>query len=509
MAALLPRRSSRLSRFSRTAVIAAAVTLALPAPVLFAQAAPEAAPQPDVENGKYQFEGVLTRPEFVRSLPGDNFYPTTKLDTGAKVIVVGSKNNWLKILPPAGSFSYVQKAFVQVHGDGKQGKATSQLIVRAGSSLQPVMWVTQAKLEKGEPVEILGEEEQYFKIKPPVGAYLYVATDAVKPGQQVAVSPTGEVTPVAPAAAPATPAVAAAEPAPAPAPQAPAKVEQPPVVAETVPGSVIPPLLLPKSEQPAAPSTVPTLTANPEPKLIEPVSPEQVPTEPVEPETSAVRPVNPLAAARPLSAAEAATKLKSLEQEFAAASQLPLADQPLADLTAGYTQVSNADGTSELTRRIVESRLQTLKIRTESREQMQSIETARTDTTGKLRAQQAEQDEIRAVIKQSQVGSYTAVGTLRPSSLQVSRTPIYRLTDPQTGRTLAYVWATNPRIATSEGQFLGVRGEVKTDPRFNFKVITPTSVEAIDPNGLYTAYAAEIAPPSLLPRSTATISPEQ
>ncbi|QOV91860.1 SH3 domain-containing protein [Humisphaera borealis] len=503
MAALSRRSLSSISRLSRSVAFAAAV-LVVPAfgPILSvsAQTSTEAV-QPDVENGKFQFEGVLTRPEFVRSLPGDNFYPTTKLDAGAKVIVVGSKNNWLKILPPGGSFSYVQKAFVQVHGDGKQGKATSQLIVRAGSSLQPVMWVTQAKLEKGEPVEIIGEEEQYFKIKPPIGAYLYVATDAVKPGQQVVVTATGQVQPVAPVA------IAEATPAAAPEKAAPEAVPAP-----AAPTPETPAVLIPKSEQavvppdasvPAAPATRPTLTADAEPKLIEPVPAEAVPTEP------APRPVNPLAAARPLSPAEAIAKLQSLEQEFTAASQLPLTEQPLAELTAGYEQVAGADGTTEMTRRIAEARLQTLKVRSESREQLLTVQASRKDAGGKLQAQQAEQVEIRDRIRQSEVRSYTAVGTIRPSSLQVARTPIFRLTDPQTGRTLAYVWATDTKIAGGDGQFVGVRGEIKTDPRFNFKVITPSSVEIIDARGLYTAYAAEIAPPSLLPKSTATISPEQ
>lgn len=487
---------SRLSSLSSAAAIA--VALAIPAGsfhAVSAQAVPEAA-QPDVENGKFQFEGILTRPEFVRSLPGDNFYPTVKLDSGAKVIVVGSKNNWLKILPPAGSFSYVQKAFVQVHGDGKQGKATAQLIVRAGSSLQPVMWVTQAKLEKGEPVEIIGEEEQYFKIKPPLGAYLYVATDAVKPGQQVTVSPTGEVVPVAAAVASATPDAAPTTPS--------TPVEPAPVIpAPAVPTETEPSVLLPKTEQPA---TKPVTVTEAPPTIIEPVTPEQVPVEPVEPMP---RPVNPLAAARPLPAAEAVTLLQELEKQFTAASQLPLADQPLGELTEGYTKVSESDGLAESLVRIAEARLQTLKVRSETRVQSAAIEAARTQTGGKLIAVQGEAAEIKDAIKKSELQAFVAAGTIRPSSLQVARTPIYRLTDPQTGRTLAYVWGTDTKITTGEGQFVGVRGEIKTDPRFNFKVITPSAVEILDPRGLHTAYAADISPPSMLPRNTATISPTE
>src|SRR2546430_782310 len=37
---------------------------------------------------------------YVRSGAGDNYYPTVKLNPGSQVTVVGSKFDWLKVIPP-------------------------------------------------------------------------------------------------------------------------------------------------------------------------------------------------------------------------------------------------------------------------------------------------------------------------------------------------------------------------------------------------------------------------
>ena len=102
---------------------------------------------------------------------------------------------------------------------------------------------------------------------------------------------------------------------------------------------------------------------------------------------------------------------------------------------------------------------------------------------------------------------YAAVGVVRSSSLQVARTPIYRLTDPQTGRTVVYVWGTDPKVATMLNQFVGIKGPLQTDPRLNLKVVTPNGVEAVDPAKVNTSVAAEVVPPSLLPKAASTGTP--
>src|SRR5438067_6420710 len=134
---------------------------------------PVPAPATDIDNSKFQFEGrVNANSVYIRSGPSENDYPTLKLDTGATVTAVGLKFDWIKIIPPEGSFCYVAKAYVEKRGDGSVGRVTKpDLNVRAGSDLNAMKTTVQTKLDQNEDVTILGEQDEYFKIKPPTGAY--------------------------------------------------------------------------------------------------------------------------------------------------------------------------------------------------------------------------------------------------------------------------------------------------------------------------------------------------
>ncbi|HEX8912602.1 MAG TPA: hypothetical protein VF796_09620, partial [Humisphaera sp.] len=429
------------------ALVAAAAVTPLPAAAQVGPGGVEQV-QPDIENGKFQFEGQLVRAEFVRAGAGENYYPTSKLDKGASVVVVGAKGNWLKILPPEGSFSYVQKVSVQKFGDGRQGKVagTQQPWVRAGSGLQPLMWAMQTRLAPRDTVEIVGEDELYFKIKPPTGAYLYIAKDAVEARPNGEGRPVAETPPVTP---PITP---------------PAGPEQPPVtppVAEATAGStpvqperVAPPTQPSVAEAPAAGTAVLPPIPN--------VTPATGPS--AAPEAPAVAEVPAEEQPKILTAAEAVAKLQELEAKFADASQQPLENQPLVDLAKGYKQVAGAQGINDVTRRVAEVRLNTLKVRSDAREMARQHEAARRDAAAKVGSLTAEHNELGGLVAQSQLKLFTAVGTLRASSLQVSKTPLYRVTDPQSGRTLAYVWGTDAKLAGMVDKFVGLRGPIGVDP---------------------------------------------
>src|SRR4051812_48328959 len=109
-------RSSRmLSRKVRTEVLMSAAArsasrlficcITLVSSFAFAQDAPQ-----NIENSKYQAAGVINaNAVFVRSGASDNDYPVMKLDKGAQITVVGKRFDWLKIVPPDGSFCYVSK----------------------------------------------------------------------------------------------------------------------------------------------------------------------------------------------------------------------------------------------------------------------------------------------------------------------------------------------------------------------------------------------------------------
>src|SRR4051794_899453 len=171
----------RSFRFSLIAAAASLAISAMPAS-LYAQV-PEDPALKEVENSKFSTSGVImSNAVFVRCGPGDNYYPTLKLDKGAKVKVVGAKFDWLKVVPPDGSFCYVARLYVDRHGDGSVGRVNKDSInVRAGSALSALKIGILCELNQGEEVEILGEEQEYFKIKPPGRAYLYINKKFVEP----------------------------------------------------------------------------------------------------------------------------------------------------------------------------------------------------------------------------------------------------------------------------------------------------------------------------------------
>src|SRR6187401_3685009 len=77
----------------------------------------------EIENSKFQAEGrINSNAVYIRSGASENDYPTMKLDRGTPVTVVGVKFEWLKIVPPEGSYCYVAKAYVETRGDGTVGR---------------------------------------------------------------------------------------------------------------------------------------------------------------------------------------------------------------------------------------------------------------------------------------------------------------------------------------------------------------------------------------------------
>src|SRR5438105_576102 len=95
MSSGLARRHSSLNT-----IVIALLALALTR-IAFAQDAAA----PGIENSKYSASGVINANSvFVRSGPSDGDYAVMKIDKGSQVTVVGKRFDWLKIVPPDGSF---------------------------------------------------------------------------------------------------------------------------------------------------------------------------------------------------------------------------------------------------------------------------------------------------------------------------------------------------------------------------------------------------------------------
>ena len=397
--------------------------------------------QPQVGNSRYQFSGVVNSDGvYVRSGPGEAWYETQKLPQGTSVTVVGIKGDWLKIEPPASAYCLVTKLWVDRRSDGSIGRVTrSDINVRAGSNLTPVKTTVLAQLNVGDEVKILGEQDEYYKIAPPAGTYFYVSKQFVDPGKAVAVNPIPDAPLKAPADAPIVD---------TPIAQAPATTQ---------------PVILAGTETPAT---------QPAPVAQGP-SPEEL----------------------------AAIDFNKLEAEFAVASTKPLADQPAADLAARYDTILKNNALPGADKETAGIRLAVLKVRISAQARLADVKQAEEVSAKRDQILAAERDELQKRLDANQVTLYAAVGQIEPSSLQFGPETMYRLIDPDTGRTLVYVKGSDDQAVKLMGKFVGIRGEAALDEKLNVKVIPATVIEPVDPALVNTKVIAGIVPPSLITKA--------
>lgn len=129
----------------------------------------------------------------IRSGPGTDYYTCGKLNKTDRVKVVTSKFSWSCIVPPTGSFSWISMQYVSTDPNNPGiGIVTGDDVrVWAGSELlKPIHSTTlQLKLNKNDKVALMGQQQDdYYKITPPPGAYFWVSTRYTKP-----LGPAGQV----------------------------------------------------------------------------------------------------------------------------------------------------------------------------------------------------------------------------------------------------------------------------------------------------------------------------
>jgi hypothetical protein len=437
-------------------ILLSAVSLSLAALVLPVPVRAEDAPgSSDVEMAKNNFIGEINVNNVkVRSSPRDDAYPAMMLDKGQNVTVVGMKYKYLKVLPPEGSYAYVLKAYVNVRGDGKVGRVSHSFVAKVGSTLNPMKTAPMAELTEGQDVEILGEADEYYKIKPPQGSYLYVSESQVNPVKLVEPKPHDVI------AGP--------------------NVAKPAVPIPDKTGA-----------KPADP--VPPTANSGGPLITDATKPRNVPST-TQPSEDAV-PAGPVVAEVP-----AGPTFEHLEGDFKSANAMPITEQPIDVLLAGYTELLKSDSLSSQTRRIAEVRVSTLKLRTQAKAEFLAVRDNQQQAADRQKARIAEQEEIQQRIKEKAVTFYAAVGTLRPSSIQRGSGTLFRLTDPSSGRTIAYVRSNDSKYATLLGQFVGIKGALSTDAALNIKIVEkPTAAETVDPAKVNNSIVAQVVPPSMMP----------
>jgi uncharacterized protein YgiM (DUF1202 family) len=423
--------------------------------------AQDAVPVPDVANSKYQIDGLINADSvYVRSGPGEGYYPTQELTRNAPITVVGIKFDWLKILPPANSFSYVGSVFVDRVGDSTVGKINrNDVNIRAGSTVNAMKTTVQTRLNAGDEVEILGKEQEYLKIKPPAGAFLYVKKDFVTishPTVAAAPAPSVQIT---------TPQIAS--------PKSNPSVESTSTIVTAAP-TTAPSTALAV----AAPTTNPSVVASAAPA-----------TQPA------------VAIAPPPSADELFAKY---ETSFTEISKQPLDSQPLDQMIADYQSIAQSDQLSDELKSVVKIRIATLHGRQDNKIKLVEMQRLEKVAADRQLALQAEQQELAERLKASQIQVFVAVGQLQPSSLQIGGGTLYRLVDPSTGRTEIYVRTSDTKITALMSQFVGVNGPTSTDPQLSLRVIEPTEAQPVDESKVNASVMASIVPPSLLARQASS-----
>jgi hypothetical protein len=391
------------------------------------------------------------------------------------------KFDYLKIEPPAGSFSYVGKAYVERRGDGGVGRVTTAANVRTGSELNSMKTTVQTKLEAGTDVKIQGEQEEYYKIDPPAGAYLYVKKDFVTPKERIPTDGEGIAS-----AQPDAQQNHGQSPAQPPAEQA----ATPPATDNTGTTGAIAEI----ATRDAGPGAEQSPAATEREQSPSPTTSHATGT--------ATRPSD----SQP---ATADTKFEKLEADFETASQKPIVEQPVDELMESYQSLTRDETLPESLKRIADARIAALKVRKQTREEFLAVRKTQEEMENRRKALQAERQELEEQIKATNVEFFAAVGTLRTSSLQQGPkgTTLYRLTDPQSGRTLVYVRTGDREFGAMVNQFVGVKGELRADPQLRMKVITPSETKVVDPSKVGSTVAAAVLPASLL-RQTPTVSTE-
>lgn len=449
---MLARRSMAAFSLSLTVAVSAVSTLSAqttqPVDVTLTPS-PTTAPvagTEEVPNARFSFVGVVTGNNVnVRCGAADSYYPTMQLAKGERVVVVGHKFDWLKIVPPKGSFSYIAKSMVQAEPGGKTAVVThNDVSVKAGSLLNQLKVQQQMKLNNGDKVSIIGEAEEYYKISPPEGAYLFISKRFVEPVRQA--TPGETVPPVE--SAPATRRSHTG-----------ATPEITPLDRTAIGGGAV------TGAEAATPATDGQAAAQGE-------STELVPGT-----LNGERAPGAAAAAGTGSAGE---ELAKLNADLAVVQKQPIGERPLTDLRKSYESLAARADAPGVTRRAAQRQADVLRI---LEQQQNEVVAARKDAS-EFRAKQAEYEnqrrQIETRMKQVGVAVYTAIGELQSSSIQQGGQPLYRLVDPADQQTVVYIRTNDPAQIKMVGQYVGVRGEVVSDQQLSVKVISPMVLEVVD-----------------------------
>ncbi len=154
------------------------------------------------ETAKFPYVGMITGDQvYVRAGPAQVYYPSGYVNKGEKVVVHKEMFGWAKVEPTKNCFSFIAKEYVdllenstEVTPPSTEGAAvrhvltvkgmvkTDHVRVRAGSiKVAPEKAdEQQTLLNQGDVVEIIGEQDNYYKIACPPKCYFWVSLDFIE-----------------------------------------------------------------------------------------------------------------------------------------------------------------------------------------------------------------------------------------------------------------------------------------------------------------------------------------
>ncbi|MCH7752446.1 MAG: SH3 domain-containing protein [Planctomycetes bacterium] len=123
---------------------------------------------------------VVHADSYVRSGPGQRYYPTQQLPQGFAVEVYRHDGDgWCAIRPPEGSFCWVAAHEVRLVEPNVAEVIAERTVTRVGSTLSPTRSSVQVLLERGERMAVVtgspSDDRNWLRVAPPAGEFRWIA----------------------------------------------------------------------------------------------------------------------------------------------------------------------------------------------------------------------------------------------------------------------------------------------------------------------------------------------
>ena len=506
---------------------------------LLCASAPLAARGQDGEASAYQ--AVVTGDDLnVRSGAGDTYYPFGKIHKGDVVTVMGERFGWARIRTEGHAFrsfyAYVKADEVRVSADGASGLTLGTVEVIAPNLLREgspdSSWKWLVRLEPETRVRVLGtatgDQGTFLKIAMPESASGWISTAYLRKATAEDVAAwkervARETAPAANPANPATPTTPANQPAggrPAanpPAggtttstPPADGASSQPNPAGSGAPGNAEPTAV--KPNQQSITLTIPagggasqstSTTSNPPAGAASDKPTDARPAEPPATGTNtdgqaddgatgagsgaATPPVanDPLArpeeaskpaATQPPAKTIAQVTFDDVEAAYEAMKKAPIREAEIEPLRQRYLAIIESPEASDRHKAIARAKVELLDARLEIQQQILNLDRVR------ARAQMTSEDAKAARLAFDLAADYTAVGRVAASLIyDGSRLPrLLRLTDPASGRTIAYLQPDGRfDYVGMIDQLVGIVGDKSYDGGLRLMVIQPRRIDLL------------------------------